>query len=154
MIAEYKVTNKELQRRVEIVVSSPTDHNDTSPTLEADDSKTDTSLMEVTPVNTKSKCRAETGDGLTEPTGSFEDSNSENEPEVGRPRTASVVSRKGRVTRKVSKGDLSVEDEKDRLDKEPQGSFSTKIISGLCRASVQHQVAVRPVFLRKSKVSC
>jgi len=117
VIAEYKETNKELQRRVEIVVDSPRDHDTTSPTLEADDSKTDASLIEVTPVAKKGKGR---GRGRTNRTNrstaslaSFEDSNTENEPEMGRPRTASV-SRKGRVTRKGSKGDLSVEEENER----------------------------------------
>lgn len=116
VIAEYKETNKELQRRVEIVVDSPRDHDTTSPTLEADDSKTDASLIEVTPVTKKGKGR---GRGRTNRTNrstaslaSFEDSNTENEPEMGRPRTASV-SRKGRVTRKGSKGDLSIEDEEN-----------------------------------------
>jgi len=49
--------NKELKRRVEIVVDSPRDHDTTSPTLEADDSKTDTSLIEVTPLAAKVKGR-------------------------------------------------------------------------------------------------
>eukprot|EP00092_Neocalanus_flemingeri_P032334 GFUD01035153.1.p1 GENE.GFUD01035153.1~~GFUD01035153.1.p1 ORF type:complete len:1912 (+),score=653.09 GFUD01035153.1:74-5809(+) len=119
VIAEYKDTNKELLKRVDSMVSSPGVHDTTSPTLEADDSKTDTSLIEVTPVSKKGRGR---GKGRTNRTNrstaslaSFEDSNTENEPEVGRPRTASV-SRKGRVTRKGSKGDLSVEEgaENDR----------------------------------------
>merc|ERR1719154_3658 len=113
VIAEYKETNKELLKRVDVVVNSPTDHDTTSPTLEADDSKTDTSLFEVTPVAKKGRGRGR-GRGnrtnrSTASLASFEDSNTENEPDVGRPRTASV-SRKGRVTRKGSKGDLSVEE--------------------------------------------
>ena len=119
MIAEYKDTNRELQKRVDIVVSSPGAHDTTSPTLEADDSKTDTSLIEVTPVAKKGRGR---GRGRTNRTNrstaslaSFEDSNTENEPE-GRPRVASV-SRKGRVTRKGSKGDLSVEEGNDNNDR-------------------------------------
>jgi len=113
VIAEYKETNKELLKRVDIAMNSPTDHDTTSPTLEADDSKTDASLIEVTPVAKKGRGR---GRGRTNRTNmstaslaSFEDSNTENEPDMGRPRTASV-SRKGRVTRKGSKGDLSVEE--------------------------------------------
>ena len=113
VIAEYKETNKELLKRVDIAINSPTDHDTTSPTLEADDSKTDASLIEVTPVAKKGRGR---GRGRTNRTNmstaslaSFEDSNTENEPDMGRPRTASV-SRKGRVTRKGSKGDLSVEE--------------------------------------------
>ena len=47
MIAEYRETNKELQKKVVITVTSPGEH---SPTLEADDSKTDTSIIESTPV--------------------------------------------------------------------------------------------------------
>jgi len=119
VIAEYKDTNRELQKRVDIVVSSPGGHDTTSPTLEADDSKTDTSLIEVTPVAKKGRGR---GRGRTNRTNrstaslaSFEDSNTENEPE-GRPRVASV-SRKGRVTRKGSKGDLSVEEGNENDDR-------------------------------------
>ena len=47
VIAEYRDTNKTLQKKVEITVTSP---GDQSPTLEADDSKTDTSLIESTPL--------------------------------------------------------------------------------------------------------
>ena len=150
MIAEYKETNKVLQRRVEIVVDSPRDHDTTSPTLEADDSKTDASLIEVTPVTKKGKGR---GRGRTNRTdrstaslASFEDSNTENEPEMGRPRTASV-SRKGRVTRKGSKGDLSVEDEENErfVALSHLIRFLTiKSVLGLCPASAQCPVEVMP----------
>ena len=47
LIAEYRDTNKELQKKVQVTVTSP---GDPSPTLEADDSKTDTSLIESTPM--------------------------------------------------------------------------------------------------------
>ena len=43
------MTNKELQKRVEVSVTPPSPL-DTSNTLEADDSKTDTSLIEGTPM--------------------------------------------------------------------------------------------------------
>lgn len=49
VIAEYRETNKQLQRRVEVSVT-PASPQDPSPTLEADDSKTDTSLIESTPL--------------------------------------------------------------------------------------------------------
>ena len=49
MIAEFRVTNKELQKRVEVSVTPPSPR-DTSSTLEADDSKTDTSLIEGSPM--------------------------------------------------------------------------------------------------------
>ena len=48
LIAEYRETNKELQKKVVITVTSP--GADASPTLEADDSKTDTSIIESTPL--------------------------------------------------------------------------------------------------------
>merc|ERR1712130_27580 len=108
IIAEYKEANKQLQKRVEAgpsVTISPPSPVDRSNTLEADDSKTDTSLIESTPVAKKKGAR---GRGRVNRTtrsmaslASFEDSNTENEPE-GRPRVASV-SRKARVTRKSSK---------------------------------------------------
>ena len=47
LIAEYRDTNKELQKKVQVTVTSP---GDPSPTLEADDSKTDTSIIESTPL--------------------------------------------------------------------------------------------------------
>ena len=57
MIAEYRETNKQLQRNVEDVRSPLSQHEDDSPTLEADDSKTDASLIEGTPVTKKGKGR-------------------------------------------------------------------------------------------------
>ena len=54
---------------------------------------------------------------------SFEDSNIENEPEIGRPRTANV-SRKGRVTRKGGKGDPSLKEENERFVVNPIKKFS------------------------------
>merc|ERR1712083_795807 len=75
--------------------------------LEADDSKTDASLIEGTPVSKKGKGRGR-GKGRTNRStaslASCEESNNENDPDVGRPRTASV-SRKSRVTRKSNKED-------------------------------------------------
>ena len=108
VIAEYRDTNKELQRKIEVSVTSPASPNDdTSPTLEADDSKTDASLIEGTPVTKKGKGRGR-GKGRTNRStaslASCEESNNENDPDVGRPRTASV-SRKSRVTRKSNKDD-------------------------------------------------
>merc|ERR1712066_12987 len=98
-------------RRVEVVVTSPDRHDTTSPTLEAD-----ASMIEGTPVVKKGKGRGR-GKGnrsnrSTASLASCEESTNENDPDVGRPRTASV-SRKARVTRKGSKSDLSV-DENDR----------------------------------------
>ena len=57
MIAEYRETNKELQKKVVTTARSP---EDPSPTLEADDSKTDTSIIESTPL---AKRRAGRGRG-------------------------------------------------------------------------------------------
>ena len=55
VIAEYRETNKELQKRISINTSnvSPASPKDTSNTLEADDSKTDTSIIEATPIAVK-----------------------------------------------------------------------------------------------------
>ena len=56
IIAEYKETNKQLQKQVEAgpsVQISPPSPVDKSNTLEADDSKTDTSLIESTPIAKK-----------------------------------------------------------------------------------------------------
>ena len=51
MIAEFKETNKELQKRVDVKLTvTPPSPRDSSNTLEADDSKTDTSLIEGTPM--------------------------------------------------------------------------------------------------------
>merc|ERR1712142_406925 len=55
LIAEYRETNKQLQRNVEDVRSPLSQHEDDSPTLEADDSKTDASLIVGTPVTKKGK---------------------------------------------------------------------------------------------------
>jgi len=118
VIAEYRDTNKELQRKIEVTVTSPASpHDDTSPTLEADDSKTDASLIEGTPVSKKGKGRGRgKGKGRTNRStaslASCEESNNENDPDVGRPRTASV-SRKSRVTRKSNKEDNEI-NETDR----------------------------------------
>ena len=49
MIAEYRETNKELQKKV-VTTTATTSPEDPSPTLEADDSKTDTSIIESTPL--------------------------------------------------------------------------------------------------------
>merc|ERR1719238_366145 len=98
LIAEYRETNKELQKKVVITVTSP---GDNSPTLEADDSKTDTSIIESTPMAKRKGGRGRGRGRATRSSASlasFEDSNTENEPEVGRGRVASV-SRKARVTR-------------------------------------------------------
>jgi len=137
VIAEYKETNKELMRRVEVVVTSPDRHDTTSPTLEADDSKTDASMIEGTPVVKKGKGRGR-GKGnrsnrSTASLASCEESTNENDPDVGRPRTASV-SRKARVTRKGSKSDLSV-DENDRSvsRKRPVSSRSEGNVSNVLR---------------------
>ena len=117
VIAEFKETNKKLQKRLDnaSVVSF---HEEDSPTLEADNSKTDTSMIEnITPVVKKGKGRARgrniRGKSSTASLVSFEDSNTENEPDVTRPRTTSV-SRKGRVTRKTSKQDISLQEENER----------------------------------------
>ena len=90
---------------------TPPSPKDTSHTLEADDSKTDTSLIEGTPLAKRRGGRGR-GRGRGSRTtrsmaslASFEDSNTENEPDLaagGRPRVASV-SRRARVTRKTSK---------------------------------------------------
>ena len=108
--------NKQLQKRLDSPSVSSL-HEQESPTLEADDSKTDTSMIENTPVVKKGKGRARgrniRGKSSTASLASFEDSNTENEPDVTRPRTTSV-SRKGRVTRKTSKPDLSLQEENER----------------------------------------
>ena len=75
--------------------------------VEADDSKTDNSLIEGTPVVKRKTGGRGRGRGSRTTRSmaslaSFEDSNTENEPDGGRPRVASV-SRKARVTRKSSK---------------------------------------------------
>ena len=65
VIAEFKETNKNLQKRLDnaSVVSF---HEQDSPTLEADDSKTDTSMIEnITPVVKKGKGGARTGRART-----------------------------------------------------------------------------------------
>merc|ERR1712142_505109 len=99
LIAEYRETNKQLRRNVEDVRSPLSQHEDDS-------------LIEGTPVTKKGKGRGR-GKGRnnrsTASLASCEDSNNENDPDVGRPRAASV-SRQARVTRKASKGDLVVEE--------------------------------------------
>ena len=85
---------------------TPPSPQDSSHTLEADDSKTDASLIESTPMARKRGGRGRgRGTRTTRSTASlasFEDSNTENTEPEGRPRVASV-SRKARVTRKNSK---------------------------------------------------
>jgi len=134
VIAEFKETNKQLQKRLDSPSVSSL-HEQDSPTLEADDSKTDTSMIENTPVVKKGKGRARgrniRGKSSTASLASFEDSNTENEPDVTRPRTTSV-SRKGRVTRKTSKPDLSLQEENERSTSRKRPS-TTRSESGILK---------------------
>merc|ERR1712080_469448 len=61
VIEEYKLANKELQKRLPLITKTTPSENENNrmdkSTLEADDSKTDDSLVEVTPNVVKKKTR-------------------------------------------------------------------------------------------------
>jgi len=164
IIAEYKEANKQLQKRVEAgpsVTISPPSPVDRSNTLEADDSKTDTSLIESTPVAKKKGAR---GRGRVNRTtrsmaslASFEDSNTENEPEAGRPRVASV-SRKARVTRKSSKSvsvlaDLDTTDNANNRSTSRKRGVSSRAEATVLRESQVSQLSPVPEQSQVSHVS-
>ena len=110
VIDELKLQNENLVKnwQTEAGKSTGLTSAETS-TLEADDSKTDTSLTELhgTPLTKKGRGRGRGRDRAARTSNaslaSFEDSNTENDPEVGKTRNGNV-SRKARVTRNTRKG--------------------------------------------------
>merc|ERR1712241_1463539 len=108
VIEEYKLANKELQKRLPLIAITNS-HNENNAmdksTLEADDSKTDDSLVEVTPNVVKKKTRGRGRGGGASRTyssqASCEDSNTENDPDVST--EGYKLNRKPRVSRNTKK---------------------------------------------------
>lgn len=125
VVAEYRETNNSLQKQI----SSPgrassrsgvSIHVTDASTLEADDSKSESSFIEVTPIVKRSgRGRSTRGrsnrSNLTRNSSlaSFEDSNTENEPETG---SRSKVGRKPRVARGARKN-VSFQGESEAADR-------------------------------------
>lgn len=124
VVAEYRETNNSLQKQI-VSPSRGSSRSGVSihvtdvSTLEADDSKSESSFIEVTPVVKRSgRGRSARGrsnrSNLTRNSSlaSFEDSNTENEPELG---SRSKVGRKPRVARGTRKNvSFQEEEEVDR----------------------------------------